>query len=116
MRSGISWKDISISVCSAFNNCVTARKSVELMLHFNVNNKHNLESFSVLLSLNLLESIPYELIIGRRDIIKHDLWNKTLVPELLEESSKIIVPKVQIVKTKSSIKTLSLRADANFEI
>ena len=83
-KLGVVCRDISIRVCAAFSDCQIAGNSVELMLEFNVNNK--LKSFSALLSFSVLENLKYELIIGRRDINKYDLWNKALL--LTDKPSK----------------------------
>ena len=98
---GVVSEDISIKVCAAFNECQTSTKSVTILLHFNVNNEHNLKSFSASLSFSVLHTLPYDLIIGRKSIILYDLWNKTLVVD----PTMFQLPPVRLRRLKSATKT-----------
>jgi hypothetical protein len=98
---GVVSEDISIKVCAAFNECQTSTKAVTILLHFNVNNEHNLKSFSASLSFSVLHTLPYDLIIGRKSIILYDLWNKTLVVD----PTMFQLPPVRLRRLKSATKT-----------
>ena len=66
-EAGLHFDTCSTRVCTAFNNCEVADKVSNLSLIF-VNNKvEHLITFKVL-------EIPYDVIIGRRDMWRHSLW------------------------------------------
>ena len=75
----INCRNIDVQVCAAFANCQKASKAVDIFLSFNMNVNNKMKKFSIELSFTVLSNLGYELIIGRPDILKHDLWNKTLV-------------------------------------
>ena len=66
-EAGLHFDTCSTRVCTAFNNCEIADKMSNLSIIF-VNNKvEHLITFKVL-------EIPYDVIIGRKDMWRHSLW------------------------------------------
>jgi hypothetical protein len=73
---GFVHNDIRIRVCAAYNDCQLSTESLTLYVIFNFNNiKH--KAFECILNFSVLKSIQYDLIIGRIDIRKYNIWQQT---------------------------------------
>ena len=87
--------NVNTTVCTAFNDCQLSTDSLTLPIHFNYNTIINLNQFELFLTFIVLKNIHYDFIIGRPDIIRYDLWNRTL-PDTLATS----VPTVSLVRNE----------------
>jgi hypothetical protein len=70
-------KEINISVCAAFNDCVVSTDSLTLDMHFNYH-LTNMQTFEANLTFNVLNNIQYDLIIGRPAIKRYGIWQRTI--------------------------------------
>ena len=83
----------NINVCGAFDDCQHADSFIISDIEFNFSkltnaefNKNNVnkrEFCHHLMKLTVLEQLPFDLIIGRGNILKYDLWNSTTRVELV---------------------------------
>ena len=83
-EAGLKFERCLTRVCAAFNNCKISDKNVFPFAVTFVNNKtKHLITFKVL-------EIPYDLIIGRRDIWKHNLWPRFAPSPYNEQYHRVI--------------------------
>jgi hypothetical protein len=81
-------KSVNIEVCAAYNDCQTTTESLTLNIHFNYNPVLiNNANFELVLNFTVLKNIKYDFIIGRPDIILHDVWNRTLLSNRIQNGS-----------------------------
>ena len=62
----------SANLCGAFGTCIHSSCTVSLAVNFFENS--NLNNFILLLSFRVMPALPYEVIIGRKAVVKHRLW------------------------------------------
>ena len=95
----------NMNVCAAFDECQHSDSYIVSDIVFNsrvVNktkflNKNNL--FTLKLRLTVLEQLPFDMIIGRRDILKYNLLDKTEIVHRVNTLSVSAVPKVLMSRT-----------------
>ena len=98
-KAGVQVKETNVHICAAFGDCVKADCIISLCVVFNdieldnllCNNisirDFNTKPYRVRLDFLVVKELPFEMIVGRRAIITHKLWERCvtsphLIPDL----------------------------------
>jgi hypothetical protein len=92
-QAGFKFDRCMTRLCTAFNNCKIADKMSTLAVTFVNNNTKHLITFKVL-------EIPYDLIVGRRDIWRCNLWPR-FAPFPYNEQYKHVLEHTRLCKTSA---------------
>ena len=94
-QAGCSFEETGTHVCAAFGNCEKALYKISVNVEFNfqyinvidlsdsfdLNLIKNLEHLKLNLDFLIVDKLPFEVIIGRKDMLKYSLWEKVIKPQ-----------------------------------
>ena len=89
----------NVKICGAFSGCQHSDTFIVCDVMFNSNNlvnnlefSHKNKFFTLKLKLTVLDHLPFEMIIGRRDILKYDLLRQTELIHRVAEIKSTVLP------------------------
>ena len=95
IKAGVKVKETNVHICAAFGDCVKADCMISLCVVFNdikldnlLCNDTNIRDFNikpyrVRLDFLVVKELPFEMIVGRRAIITHKLWERCVTSPYL---------------------------------
>jgi hypothetical protein len=132
-EAGCSVKETKTHVCAAFGQCEEAAFKLCVDVEFNYQydklldsnkflNKNlikDLDKFKISLDFLVVDNLPFEVIVGREDMLRHDLWERVIKPQsrIEKELKKSKKPITSDIKTrpKSKCQKRRKRDSANGE-